>query len=769
VVEIIFDPKLKPYEERINKMKSAAVIGAGLMGSSISELFIEKTKLHLYLVDISEEILSIKKAQIEKDLKRMEKRGLIDSWEEASKRISYTTKYEDIEDVDLVVEAVTEREDIKRDVYQRLNQTVSDECIIATNTSSHTVKKLGKFLSPEKRKKFCAMHFYTPVASNAFVDVVKSDETDEDVFQTLNVLVGEVFERVKINPRDSPGYINDKIFVAMTAIAMQDIQEGKVGIEEYDKLWEAFGLRYGPFAVSDMTGPDPFTMSVEVFGSDLEDKDPTKPLYREGLPDFVRYAAEQWKKSRGSGERKGFYKWKKGEDGQLKIVGVLNPKTKEYEPLKGLDKRKHRSIFKAKEDDKKRLEIKSIEGMRDILIAEDRGGELSNEYVLPFFGYILYMVQEGIANFGEVEKATRVGLGFKHGLIEMIDKISHTELIHLLEGAVEKDPKRKYLYELGIDSPIVQGPDKFLEYGKLFETPVGYYDIESRSYFTDYSEIKLNLNFDDRVAVITFNTPLKANIWTLRNFDQINNAWESIERYYSQGLIGAVLSTAAGNKMPLNGADLRGFISEWYTGGRAETRAAIARKISEKGLPFLDKIEKSPIPSIDVSGRSYGGGTEYRLAQKLRYVLRLRDKNGNELPVFIQPETEIGITCGLGGYARWRRLTNVSMANRVYYEGFKGGLTATEAENVGLARAFDTKEEAQREGYKMAKHVAFMSPGAMKTLNEKIKHYLEGRDVDIPQELKWLSIFDTPDAQIGVARMISRGRYKESFDYIPPD
>jgi len=75
VVEIIFDPKLKPYEERINKMKSAAVIGAGLMGSSISELFIEKTKLHLYLVDISEEILSIKKAQIEKDLKRMEKRG----------------------------------------------------------------------------------------------------------------------------------------------------------------------------------------------------------------------------------------------------------------------------------------------------------------------------------------------------------------------------------------------------------------------------------------------------------------------------------------------------------------------------------------------------------------------------------------------------------------------------------------------------------------------------------------------------------------------
>ncbi len=237
-------------------MKNVAVIGAGTMGNGIAHVF-AMNGYKVSLVDVSEERLEKALETIDKNLWRMVAKGKIDESkkEETIKNISTFTDISDaVRSCDLVVEAASEKLDIKLSIFRELDELTSEDCILASNTSSISITKIASVTS--KPDKVIGMHFMNPVPIMKLVEVIRAYNTSDDVTQNIMDL-SKNLGKVPVEVNDYPGFVANRILMPMINEAIYTLFEGIAGVEEIDTVMK-LGMAHpmGPLQLADFIGLD---------------------------------------------------------------------------------------------------------------------------------------------------------------------------------------------------------------------------------------------------------------------------------------------------------------------------------------------------------------------------------------------------------------------------------------------------------------------------------------------------------------------------------
>jgi 3-hydroxybutyryl-CoA dehydrogenase len=226
------------------------------MGNGIAHVF-AMNGYKVSLVDVSEERLEKALETIDKNLWRMVTKGKIDESkkEETIKNISTFTDISDaVRSCDLVVEAASEKLDIKLSIFRELDELTSEDCILASNTSSISITKIASVTS--KPDKVIGMHFMNPVPIMKLVEVIRAYNTSDDVTQNIMDL-SKNLGKVPVEVNDYPGFVANRILMPMINEAIYTLFEGVAGVEEIDTVMK-LGMAHpmGPLQLADFIGLD---------------------------------------------------------------------------------------------------------------------------------------------------------------------------------------------------------------------------------------------------------------------------------------------------------------------------------------------------------------------------------------------------------------------------------------------------------------------------------------------------------------------------------
>ncbi len=239
-----------------NMINKITVIGAGTMGNGIAQLF----ALHKYpviLVDVSIEQIDKALSSISKNLDRMVKKDRISSEDKIRTLIGITTSTTiatAVKEADLVIEAVSENENLKEQIFAELSQLSRADCILATNTSSISITKLASAVKNPSR--VIGMHFMNPVPVMQLIEVIRGFQTSDEVTRSITDLCKKL-EKTPVEVRDYPGFISNRILMPMINEAVWALHEGvaeKEAIDTIMKLGMAHPL--GPLELADFIGLD---------------------------------------------------------------------------------------------------------------------------------------------------------------------------------------------------------------------------------------------------------------------------------------------------------------------------------------------------------------------------------------------------------------------------------------------------------------------------------------------------------------------------------
>ena len=248
----------------------AAVIGAGTMGNGIAQTFAAHGT-EVQLVDVNEEALKNGLRTIEKSLNRFVSKGKLEEAEanEIFSRVKGTTKIEDIGDVPLVVEAVVEKVEVKRAIFERLDEITPASTILATNTSSISVTEIAA--ATKRPGKVIGMHFMNPVPLMTLVEVIRGQETSDAT--TLEVFAwSEGVGKTPVEANDYPGFVSNRILMPMINEAAFCLMEGVATKEAIDTVMK-LGMNHpmGPLTLADLIGLDICLDIMEVLHDGLGD------------------------------------------------------------------------------------------------------------------------------------------------------------------------------------------------------------------------------------------------------------------------------------------------------------------------------------------------------------------------------------------------------------------------------------------------------------------------------------------------------------------
>lgn len=256
------------------KIRTFGVIGAGQMGSGIVQVA-AATGFDVIMNDIGDDLIEKGMSTISKSLDRMVKKQKITTEEKAVilAKISGSTKLEDMAKADLVVEAATENLPVKLDIFKKLDAVCKDEAILATNTSSLSITKIGSVTN--RPEKVIGMHFMNPVPVMQLVEVIRGLPTSDETFETVMELTRKM-GKTPAEAGDFPGFIANRILLPMLNEAVFVLYEG-VGTPEAIDTVMKLGMNHpmGPLALADLIGLDTCLAIMEVLHKELGD-----PKYR---------------------------------------------------------------------------------------------------------------------------------------------------------------------------------------------------------------------------------------------------------------------------------------------------------------------------------------------------------------------------------------------------------------------------------------------------------------------------------------------------------
>lgn len=267
--------------KNIDEVRKVAVVGAGTMGSGIAQVAASNDR-EVLLVDVSDAALDRGLSAIEKSLARLVKKETITEEETQAivGRITKTTKFEDLGDVDFVIEAAFEDMAVKKELYGKLDGITGEDVILATNTSSLPIIDIA--VNTNKPDKVVGMHFFNPAPLMKLVEIIKtlatSDETAQFAFDLALALGKE-----PVMTKDSPGFIVNRILVPMLNEAVFAYQDGVGSAEDIDKAM-VLGTNQpiGPLALIDLIGLDVTLDVMDTFYREFQDsKFRAAPLLRQ--------------------------------------------------------------------------------------------------------------------------------------------------------------------------------------------------------------------------------------------------------------------------------------------------------------------------------------------------------------------------------------------------------------------------------------------------------------------------------------------------------
>lgn len=245
-------------------MKNMAVIGAGTMGNGIAHTFAQ-SGYRVNLIDIDEIALNKALQTISKNLDRMLEKDVISN-DQKTNTIKNITTYTDInkgvENTSLVVEAATENEAVKIQIFKILDETSPKNTILATNTSSISITKIAA--ATKRPGKVIGMHFMNPVPIMPLVEIISGYNTDKSVTDFIVKLTKEI-GKTPVLVNDYPGFIANRILMPMINEAIEALQYGVSGVLEIDSIMK-LGMAHpmGPLELADFIGLDVCLSILEV-------------------------------------------------------------------------------------------------------------------------------------------------------------------------------------------------------------------------------------------------------------------------------------------------------------------------------------------------------------------------------------------------------------------------------------------------------------------------------------------------------------------------
>ena len=281
-------------------IERVGIIGAGQMGGGIAHVC-ALAGFDVIIEDVNSDALGRAKSLIEKNMHRQAARGLIkdDLVEPALKRISTSQSLDDFKDRDLVIEAATEDESVKRKIFQDLCPRLTEKTLIATNTSSISVTRLAA--STDRPEHFIGLHFMNPVPMMQLVEVIRGIATDDGTFQAALEIVKRVGKTVAY-AEDFPAFIVNRILMPMINEAVYTLYEGVGNVDAIDTAMR-LGANHpmGPLQLADFIGLDTCLSVMQVLHEGLADS-----KYRP-CPLLVKYVEAGWL---GRKAQRGFYDYR---------------------------------------------------------------------------------------------------------------------------------------------------------------------------------------------------------------------------------------------------------------------------------------------------------------------------------------------------------------------------------------------------------------------------------------------------------------------------
>jgi len=282
------------------QIKSVGIIGAGQMGSGIAHVC-ALGGYDVLLHDVSQDKIEAGRALIEKNMARQVGRGLIDqeAMEAGLARIKAAPELQEVGATDLAIEAATENEDVKKTIFKALTPHLAEKTILASNTSSISITRLGA--SSDRPERFIGLHFMNPVPLMNLVEIIRGIATDAETYETA-VEFARSLGKTTANAEDFPAFIVNRILVPMINEAIYTLYEGVGTVDAIDTALR-LGANHpmGPLELGDFIGLDTVLSIMNVLYDGLADS-----KYRP-CPLLVKYVEAGWL---GRKAGRGFYDYR---------------------------------------------------------------------------------------------------------------------------------------------------------------------------------------------------------------------------------------------------------------------------------------------------------------------------------------------------------------------------------------------------------------------------------------------------------------------------
>lgn len=254
----------------MSEIKRVGIVGAGQMGNGIAQVF-AMNGVQVAMLDVNEEATKKGLANIQKSVAKLVEKGKLQPhmMGVALGLVTPTTDYASFKDRQLIIEAATEKLEIKRRIFEQIDAVAPADSILASNTSSISITTLAA--GTKRPAKFIGMHFMNPVPLMQLIEVIRGLDTDDGTYNTV-METAKGLGKTPVACNDFPGFVSNRILLPMINEAVYALMEGVADKESIDSIMK-LGMNHpmGPLALADLIGLDTCLSIMEVLHRDLGD------------------------------------------------------------------------------------------------------------------------------------------------------------------------------------------------------------------------------------------------------------------------------------------------------------------------------------------------------------------------------------------------------------------------------------------------------------------------------------------------------------------